>query len=63
MPNSGLCVGTEIFLSFQALFADIMGLILAKKRNEEGRKKIGTTHKPLLGILSNVFVRKINLVN
>jgi len=35
------------------LFADIMGLILAKKRNEEGRKKIGTIHKPLFGILSN----------
>jgi hypothetical protein len=30
-----------------------MGLILAKKRNDEGRKKIGVTHKPLFGILPN----------
>jgi hypothetical protein len=46
--------GLKIFSWGKALFADIMGLIMAKKRNEAARKKIEPVHKPLFCILSNI---------
>jgi hypothetical protein len=43
--------GLKIFSWGKALFADIMGLIMAKKRNEAARKKIEPVHKPLFCLL------------